>query len=233
MLARLETALERERRFVDDASHELRTPLALHRAELEVALRHASGERELREAIASSIEESDRLIQLAEDLLVIARSEKGELAVSREVQPVAELFAAVRERFRARAEQSGRDLVIAGADGLEVEGDLLRLEQALTNMVDNALRHGDGDVRLWARHRDARVELHVSDSGSGFPPEFLPRAFERFSRGDAARSSGGTGLGLAIVETIAVAHGGRAQARNDPGSGGADVWIEIPSGRAG
>jgi two-component system, OmpR family, sensor kinase len=230
MLTRLETALERERRFVDDASHELRTPLALQRAELELALRHAGGEAELREAIASSIEESDRVIQLAEDLLVIARSEKGELAVSREPQPVAALFATVRERFRARAEQSGRDLVIEGSDDLEVEGDRLRLEQALTNMLDNAFRHGGGAVRLWGRDDEGRVELHVSDSGSGFPPEFLPHAFERFSRADAARPRGGTGLGLAIVETIALAHGGRARARNDPRSGGADVWIEIPSG---
>jgi two-component system, OmpR family, sensor kinase len=229
MLARLESALERERRFVDDASHELRTPLALHRTELELALRHANSEAELREAIASSIEESDRVIQLAEDLLVIARSEKGELVVSREPEPVEALFATVRERFNARAEESGRELLVEGTDGLEVEGDRLRLEQALTNMVDNALRHGEGEIRLWARGEDARVELHVSDSGSGFPPDFLPRAFERFSRADVGRPRGGTGLGLAIVETIALAHGGAAGARNEPGSGGADVWIEIPS----
>jgi two-component system OmpR family sensor kinase len=230
MLARLEAALERERRFVDDASHELRTPLALHKAELEVALRHASSEVELRDAIASAIEENDRLIQLAEDLLVIARSEKGELAVRREPQRIADLFATVKQRFQARAEQSGRALVVEAQDRLEVLGDRLRLEQALTNMVDNALRYGDGEVRLWSRGEDGRIELHVSDRGPGFDPEFLPRAFERFSRADAARARGGAGLGLAIVETIASAHGGRVRARNLPGSG-ADVWIELPAER--
>ena len=94
-------------------------------------------------------------------------------------------------------------------------------------MVDNALRYGEGEVRLWARRNGGAVELHVSDQGPGFPPDFIPRAFERFSRADAARTRGGTGLGLAIVETIARAHGGRGVAANAP-DGGADVWIEIP-----
>jgi two-component system, OmpR family, sensor kinase len=227
MLGRLEAALERERRFVNDASHELRTRLALHKTELEFALRYGAGEQELRAAISSAVEEIDRLIQLAEDLLVVARSEKGELAVSPEPIPVAALFASIGERFRARAAQSKRPLSVDGGDGLVVEADRLRLEQALTSMVDNALRYGDGEVRLWARANGGLVQLHVSDRGPGFPPDFIGRAFERFSRADAARTRGGSGLGLAIVETIAQAHNGRVGAANDPG-GGADVWIEVP-----
>jgi two-component system, OmpR family, sensor kinase len=227
MLARLEAALERERRFVDDASHELRTPLTLHKTELELALRYGTGEAELRAAIASAGEEIDRLIQLAEDLLVVARSEKGQLAVTREQVPVGELLSTVGERFRARVEQSNRPLVVNGADGA-VPGDRLRLEQALTSMVDNALRYGEGEVRLWAKRNGSTVELHVSDDGPGFPPDFIERAFERFSRADAARARGGTGLGLAIVDTIARAHGGRGVAANAAG-GGADVWIEVPA----
>lgn len=230
MLGRLEAAIERERRFVDDASHELRTPLALHKTELELALRHASSERELRDAIRSAVEEIDRLIQLAEDLLVIARSEEGRLALKLERLLAAELLARVSERFRTRADQSQRRVVV-GSDGSLIEGDRLRLQQALTSMVDNALRYGEGEVRLWTRTNGDRVELHVSDRGPGFPPEFIDRAFERFSRVDAARSRGGAGLGLAIMETIARAHGGRAGARNDP-EGGADVWIEVPAARS-
>lgn len=148
--------------------------------------------------------------------------------MSLESLPVADLLSGVGERFRARAEQSNRPLVVDGAADLRVEGDRLRLEQALTGMVDNALRYGGGAVRLWARRNGDHVELHVSDHGPGFPDEFIGRAFERFSRADAARARGGTGLGLAIVETIARAHGGRAGAANDPG-GGADVWIEVPA----
>jgi two-component system, OmpR family, sensor kinase len=228
VLDRLETGLERERRFVDDASHELRTPLALHKTELELALRHGGSEEELRAAIASGLEEIDRLVQLAEDLLVVARSEEGKLAIALEQLSVTDLFATVSERFRGRAAESARPLVVDGGTGLVVEGDRLRLEQALTNMVDNALRHGGGEVRIWASENGDRIGLHVSDRGAGFPPEFVAQAFERFSRADPARGSGGSGLGLAIVETIALAHGGRAGATNDP-AGGADVWIEIPA----
>jgi signal transduction histidine kinase len=228
MLVRIEVTLERERRFVDDASHELRTPLTLHKTELELALRHGGSEEELRAAIASGLEEIDRLVQLAEDLLVVARSEEGKLATALEPLPVADLLATVGERFRARASASGRPLIVDGGADLVVQGDRLRLEQALTSMIDNALRYGEGEVRVWAGKNGSRVKLHVSDRGEGFPPEFVAQAFERFSRADAARGRGGSGLGLAIVETIALAHGGRAGAANDPG-GGADVWIELPT----
>jgi two-component system OmpR family sensor kinase len=229
MLARIDSTLERERRFVDDASHELRTPLTLHKTELELALRHGESEQELRAAIASGLEEVDRLVQLAEDLLIVARSEGGRLALAAEPVAADDLLAAMAERFRARASESGRALVVDGDAGLVAEADRHRLEQALTSMVDNALRHGGGEVRLWAAAADGgAVTLHVSDGGAGFPPDFMPRAFERFSRADAARAQGGTGLGLAIVETIALAHGGRAGTANGTG-GGADVWIEIPA----
>jgi signal transduction histidine kinase len=228
MLDRIEATLERERRFVDDASHELRMPLSLHRTELELALRQGESAGELRAAIASGLEEVDRLVQLAEDLLVVARSEDGKLALALEPIPIADLLAAIGERFSARASDAGRELVIDGGGGdLIVEGDRLRLEQALTSMVDNALRYGEGDVRIWATEEDGRVELHVGDRGVGFPPEFLPHALERFSRADPARGRGGSGLGLAIVEAIARAHGGRAGVANAP-VGGGDVWIEIP-----
>jgi signal transduction histidine kinase len=113
-----------------------------------------------------------------------------------------------------------------------VKGDRLRLEQALANLVDNALRYGDGEVRLMASQANGVVELHVTDEGDGFPPEFIEHAFERFSRADHARSRGGTGLGLSIVRVIAEAHGGTAHAAN-PDGGGADVWVALPSRPAG
>jgi signal transduction histidine kinase len=228
MLARLEGALERERRFVDDASHELRTPLTLHKTELELALRQGEGEEELRAAIASALEEVDRLVQLAEDLLVVARSDEEGLALNPETIAAAELLGRIAERFRSRVEQAGRELVPdASRAPAPFLGDRLRLEQALTSLVDNGLRHGAGDIRLSASVADGRVVLRVSDEGEGFPPELLDHAFERFTRADTARSRGGTGLGLSIVEAIAHAHGGSAYAANRPG-GGADVWIEIP-----
>jgi two-component system, OmpR family, sensor kinase len=227
MLGRLDTALARERAFVDDASHELRTPLAMHKTELELALRYAEGSEEMRAAIVSAIEEVDRLIGLAEDLLVLARSEQGKLPLDLGQMPAAELLGDLRERFAPRAVAAGRALAVEPADGLRLEVDRVRIEQALANLVENALQHGAGEIGLRVVAADGAVEIHVEDRGPGFPPEFIDRAFERFSRGDAARTGGGTGLGLAIVEAIARAHRGSAHARNRE-TGGADVWVRLP-----
>ena len=227
MLGRLEAAIERERAFVDDASHELRTPLAMHKTELELALRYAKTPEEMRAAMTSAIVEVDRLIELAEDLLVLARSADGKLALDLRRVGVADLLGDVRERFSARMAETGRSLVIEPADGLSVEGDRLRLEQALTNLVENAIEHGGGEVIVRASETDGELAIHVEDRGPGFAPDFIGRAFERFSRGDLSRGGDSTGLGLAIVEAIARAHRGSAHAANRDGAG-ADVWMELP-----
>jgi two-component system, OmpR family, sensor kinase len=231
MLARLEAAFARERTFVADASHELRAPLAILKAELELALRQGRSPHELRAALESAAEETDRVVALAEDLLVIARLDQGRLPIRPTEVAVPDLLTAVAGRFDARAGASGRSVCASAEAGIRLWGDRVRLERALSNMVDNALRHGAGTVRLSARARDDAVELHVADEGPGFPPEFLGRAFERFSRADGARSRGGTGLGLAIVAAVATSHGGQAGAANRRGRG-ADVWIELPTADA-
>jgi heavy metal sensor kinase len=226
MLDRLEDALARERTFVADAGHELRTPLALLRTELELALRHASSQEELHEAVRRSSQEVDRLAQIAEDLLLLARSHGGELPLRVESLDAGRLLSSVATRFEWRAQAAARPLTTSQPDGLRIQGDQLRLEQALGNLVDNALRYGAGPVRVSARRANGMVELHVTDEGAGFPPEFLGRAFERFSRHDQARTRGGAGLGLAIVRAIAEAHGGAAHAGR--GESGADVWLTVP-----
>jgi signal transduction histidine kinase len=212
---------------VASASHELRTPLALLRAELELALREGRSPEELRDAVASAAAESDRLVQLAEDLLVLARADEGRLPVRPERLDAGDLLATTARRFEARAAESGRELRVDGVGGLQVRADRLRAEQALANLVDNALRYGDGAVELTAERADAGVRLHVLDRGAGFDPSLDGRAFERFTRGDRARSRGGAGLGLAIVEAIARSHDRMAGAEPRDG-GGADVWIELP-----
>ncbi|HEX7245108.1 MAG TPA: ATP-binding protein [Solirubrobacterales bacterium] len=230
MLARLGEALEHERAFVADASHELRTPLAILKAELELALQQGRSPEELRAALSSAAEETDRLTQLAEDLLTIAQTDRGELPVRMERVELSEVLDGVITRFAHRAEAAGRSLSQSSAAGLTVSGDRLRLEQALGNLLDNALRHGEGPVELAAEADDGSVELHVRDRGPGFPPEFRARAFERFSRAETSRSQDGSGLGLAIVATIARAHGGEAQVANREG-GGADAWLALPQQR--
>jgi len=221
MLARLEAALEREKGFVADASHELRTPLASLKTELELALRHDRTEDELRSALRSATEETDRLSRLADDLLVLARSDRGTLPLRKERIPAKELLDRVAAQFRAA------DVHVNVPDGLVVEGDRLRLEQALGNLVANAATHGDGAVTVSARPRHGTVELHVEDEGEGLPPDFADHAFERFSRADEARGGGGAGLGLAIVAAIARAHGGKAGF--SPRQTGTDAWIALPA----
>lgn len=231
MLGRLEAAFEHERRFVANASHELRTPLAMLRTELELALRRPRSHDELEAAVRSAAQETNRLSQLAEDLLLIARADQGALPIRQERIGVDELFSTVAERFARRARERGQDVEIRATNAF-VSADPTRVEQALGNLVENALVHGAGRVDLFAVERDDVVELHVIDGGRGFPEGFLKRAFDRFSRADEARSGEGSGLGLSIVALIAQAHGGSAGAANLPG-GGADAWLALPRARAG
>ncbi|MGZ4333425.1 MAG: ATP-binding protein [Gaiellaceae bacterium] len=226
MLARLEASFEHERRFLSDASHELRTPLALLRAELELALSRPRSRAELEAAVVSAAEETERLTRLAEDLLLIARADQGQLPIRAERVPVSDLLERVRARFSAHAAELGRAVDVDGDRDAAVVADVMRIEQALGNLVSNAFEHGDGTVTLRARTVDGRVELHVTDKGAGLPDGFVARAFDRFSRADDARGGGGAGLGLAIVELIARAHGGDAHLVNRPG-GGSDAWISL------
>lgn len=226
MLARLEAAFEHERRFVANASHELRTPLALLRTELELALRRPRSAGELERTIRSAVEETERLSRLANDLLLMARADQGALPIRSEAVSVGEVLDAVAVRFAARARSLGRTISTAETESA-VDADRERLDQALSGLVDNALRHGSGDILIEVREVGEFVEIHVIDAGPGIPADFRERAFERFSRGDDARNRGGSGLGLSIVALIATAHGGSAGI-GDAEGGGADVWLAVP-----
>ena len=228
MLERLDAGLARERRFVADASHELRTPLATLQTELELAIRRPRSQTELEGALRSATEEVERLVRLAEDLLVLARADEGQLVLRAEPFVVRDALEAVAARNESRAAAAARSVEVSVPADLTLSGDRRRLEQALGNLVDNALRHGAGTVRLQALAEDGLVVLAVSDEGGGFAPGFLPHAFERFARADTARTGGGVGLGLAIVDAIARAHGGRATATNRDG---AMVTMVIPAHR--
>ena len=187
------------------------------KTELELALRYEADERRAPRAPSLRVEEVDRLIQLAEDLLVVARSEADGCRSTSHGPTSAPARRRRRALRGARATRVGRELARrARARPRASKGDRLRVEQALTNLVDNALRHGEGEVTLRAEAGTATSRCTCTDEGDGFPAEFMPRAFERFSRADEARAGGGAGLGLAIVEAIARAHGGRPARRTPP-----------------
>lgn len=223
MLQRLGDALTHERRFVADASHELRTPLTQLKMELELMRQERPEGDEFDAALEAAIGDTDRLSALSEDLLVLARADRDRLPVNREEVDVGALLAAVAVRYPAEKVAVGE----GGAEAITIDADRARLEQALGNLIDNALAHGAPPVRLSAVRREATVELHVADAGKGFPPDFLPQAFDRFSQASPGDGGSGTGIGLAIVRAIAEAHGGTAAVGNR--DGGADVWLALPA----
>lgn len=229
MLERLAEAFRRERMFVADASHELRTPLAILKAELELSRRSTALDPTLKRSLESCAEETDRLIALTEDLLVLSSTEDGKLPLALGELCVADVLRDAGVRFLARTDGCGRTITVVEPETAQrIIGDRSRLGQAIGNLVENALRHGGGTVQLSAVARNGHIDLHVSDEGPGFPEDLLEHAFDRFVRGDSARGRGGTGLGLAIANAIAVAHGGCAGARNRAAQG-ADVWISLPA----
>jgi len=228
LLGRLQAALGRERQLVADASHELRTPLAALRAELELALRPGRPHDQVVEAVAGAIQDTDRLGRLAEDLLLLARSDEGVAIVHPKPQSVRRVLTGAVEAAMARA--GGTLLHLDAPADLVATVDADRLRQAVDNLLDNALRVAPPGsvVRVHARLDGALLLIDVADAGPGFPEDFLPHAFERFRRSDLARDRchGGAGLGLAIVKAIAEAHSGWVRASNDP-AGGARVQLAL------
>jgi signal transduction histidine kinase len=231
LLDRLTGALARERRLVSDTAHELRSPLAVLRTELELAQRPGRSRDDLQQAITNAADETDRLAHLAEDLLLLTRSDEGAALVELRRQPLAPVLTAASRAARDRAR--GQDIQLDNdiPDDLAADIDEHRLRQAVDNLLDNAIQAAPAGttVSLSATATDDTITVSVTDHGPGFPPEFIPHALERFSRADPARARdhGGAGLGLAIVDTISRAHNGHTHLTNQPG-GGANVSIALP-----
>ena len=232
LLARLHSALARQRSFVADASHELRTPFAVLSGELELAARPGRTRAELADAVAAAAEEAAHLARITEDLLTLASGDERQLTVKTAPSVVADVLTRSAEQAARRAATGRVTIQVSGAPDLVVLIDADRIRQAVDNLIDNALRFAPpgSRIELSAQRSGPDVTIAVADSGPGFAAEFLPHAFERFTRsdGDRAETAGGAGLGLAIVAAIAHAHGGTAAAMNRPG-GGAIVQLRLPA----
>lgn len=233
LLGRLQHALSQQRRFVADAGHQLRTPLTVLRAELELASRPHRSSEELREAVSFAAVETDRLIQLAEQLLLLARVDEGSRLL--ELAPTSLRPLLVRAADAAMRARTDVDVHVDAPEEVTVLADRQRLRQAVGNLLDNALRYAPPgssvSVRLRSETRPPGrlAVIEVADRGVGFSEQFLPRAFERFERGGDHPDGtyDGNGLGLAIARSLARAHGGDAVAMNQSG-GGALVRLELP-----
>jgi signal transduction histidine kinase len=238
-LVPIRAAFATERRFVADASHEIRTPAAIIRASAEVLEREGLVTDEGRPLVADIVAESDRLGGLVDDLLALAASERGSLAIVRRPIDLAEIARDTVRRAGPLAAERGIDLVGPAEDGtvLPVVGDRDRLVQLLLVLVDNASRHSPegGLVTVTAGPAGARVAaVSVDDQGPGVPADAREAIFEPFARlpGSRSRADAGSGLGLAIARRLAELHGGTLAATEAPG-GGARFVLSLPVGRSG
>lgn len=229
MLERIATTIAHERTFIDNASHELRSPVAVLRGELELARLELDEEDDIetvRPAIDSALEETDRLSRLTDHLLVLARADARSLADHREPVDLGDLVAGVVDRYRDREVDVGVE-----AEPAVVFGDAVSLEQAVSNLVDNACRWARSRVRVVVGTTDQRAEVLVADDGPGFAAELGKDALDRFTRADQSRNrhSGGAGLGLSIVDAVARVHDGEVVLGNGAPLGGATVRVLLPA----
>ncbi len=215
MLDRLERAVQSQRDFVSDAGHELRTPITIVRGHLELM---TDDPDDRRETLALVTDELDRMSRLVDDLLLLAKAERGDFLQCRPVD-TAELLPAVLAKVSALAP---RTWTLGRSDAARIDGDPQRLTQALTQLAQNATQHTDdrSAITLGCSYGGGYARLWVRDDGEGIEIEDQARIFERFSRAAAARRrSDGSGLGLSIVQAIAEAHGGRVELDSRPGHG--------------
>jgi len=233
--ARLETSFDQLRRFTADASHELRTPLAVIRGIGEAGLVETRTPAEYKEAIGSMLEEIDRLTTLVDTLLRLSHGDAGNVHLTRERLDLGELTSEVVASLAVLAEERRQQISTHAAEGVSVTADRLVLREAITNVIDNAIKYSPiaTSIAVSVRSDGTKAIIDVADQGAGIPAEHREQIFDRFFRLDTARSrdAGGTGLGLAIAKWAVEIHGGLI--RVDPAPSGGSVFrISLPRGNA-
>lgn len=232
MLDRLEQSFAHISQFSDDVAHELRTPINNLRGEIEVALGKMRSADEYRDVLGSCFEECTRIARLIRTLLFLARSDTAADALQREPLDVGEELATVGAFYEAAAGEGGVCLRVASVPGLRAELDRTLLQQAIGNLISNALAHtpAGGAVELSASANGQGIVITVADSGCGIAPQHLPHVFERFYRIEQSRpgSQQNAGLGLAVVKSIVSRHGGQVEIESRIGEG-TQVRLILPT----
>jgi signal transduction histidine kinase len=224
MLARLEESAQRQRRFVADASHELRSPLAAIRTTLEVGLAHP--DTAPWPTIAKrAAQQTQRLEDLTQQLLVLAKADDRQLAAAAKPVDVARML----DEIRATTSTGGVRIALDAVPDIGIVGDQNHVERLFRNIVDNAVRYADSVVEITTMTGSATIRVAIDDDGPGIPPADRERVFNRFVRLDDSRDrhTGNSGLGLAIAREIVTAHRGRIAISQSP-LGGARVTVELP-----
>lgn len=230
MLARLEDAFERQKRFIADASHEMRTPLTILKGDVEVALNRPRTASEYRETLEMINQTADRMNALVEELLLLARADNDQYPLHLQPLDLSEVLTDLVAKLQTRANNKNVELCLDTPLNLPMAGDRDKLTRLFINLVDNAIKYSPAgaSVRVTAAVRADYACVMVADTGSGIPAEHLPHLFERFYRVDKARSrqrtngddeGTGVGLGLSIVQWLVKIHGGRIEVDSQTGRG--------------
>jgi heavy metal sensor kinase len=231
MLDRLECSFHRRRQFTAAASHELRTPLAVVQSQIELALSHERHPEEDTQVLESLRTDVSRLTRISNTLLALARSDSGEMELTRDAVDLHALLELVAEQYAPMAASLGVEIQVE-AEPVRLVGDEDRLIQLLVNLVDNAFQHTPAGkkVRLQCSSTSQHAIVSVIDEGVGIEARHLPYIFERFYRTNASRgrSDGGAGLGLTISKMIVDAHRGSIEVASHPGEG-THVAVKLPN----
>jgi len=234
MTGSLQKSDETKNVFIANVTHELRTPLTVIKGTIETLEDGALDDTEGRGPLLSSMQrETERLIRLVNELLVLTRADAGALQLDLRALDLAELVRARCEGLSRLAAPRGIELTVEAREQATVRGDADRLSQVLDNILDNAIRHSpdNAPISILITKEGREVRCSVSDRGKGIAPKHLAFIFDRFYRADASRNrqTGGTGLGLAIVRALITAQGGRVAAESEPGAG-ATITFWLPTG---